>query len=66
MLTGDKIETAINIGYSCRLLDDAINQYIIDGTRSVDIYKQICIAENKQNLNIVKKKMGVIVSGDAI
>ena len=66
MLTGDKIETAINIGYSCRLLDDDINQYIIDGTRSVDIYKQICIAENKQNLNIVKKKMGVIVSGDAI
>ena len=25
VLTGDKIETAINIGYSCRLLDDGIN-----------------------------------------
>ena len=25
VLTGDKIETAINIGYSCRLLDDSIN-----------------------------------------
>lgn len=22
MLTGDKIETAINIGYSCNLIDD--------------------------------------------
>ena len=25
VLTGDKIETAINIGYACRLLDDSIN-----------------------------------------
>ena len=25
VLTGDKIETAINIGYSCRLLDDQMN-----------------------------------------
>lgn len=24
VLTGDKVETAINIGYSCRLLDDEI------------------------------------------
>ena len=24
VLTGDKIETAINIGYSCKLLDDSI------------------------------------------
>ena len=25
VLTGDKTETAINIGYSCRLLDDSID-----------------------------------------
>ena len=25
VLTGDKIETAINIGYACRLLDNSIN-----------------------------------------
>ena len=25
VLTGDKIETAINIGYACHLLDDSIN-----------------------------------------
>ena len=41
VLTGDKIETAINIGYSCRLLDDSIDQYIIDGTKSLDVYNQI-------------------------
>lgn len=25
VLTGDKIETAVNIGYSCGLIDDSIN-----------------------------------------
>jgi len=37
VLTGDKIETAINIGYSCKLLDDGLLQPIINETRSVDI-----------------------------
>lgn len=31
VLTGDKVETAINIGYSCNLLDNTIAQSIIDG-----------------------------------
>ena len=30
VLTGDKIETAINIGYSCRLLDEEMELFIID------------------------------------
>lgn len=25
VLTGDKMETAVNIGYSCGLLDDSVN-----------------------------------------
>ena len=29
------------------------------------MYKQLCIAESKQNLSI-KRKMGIIVSGDAL
>lgn len=66
VLTGDKIETAINIGYASKLLDDNINQYIIDGLRSVDVYKQLCIAENKQNLEMSGRKIGLIVSGDAL
>ena len=39
VLTGDKIETAINIGYSSALLDKDMDQYIIDAERSVEIYK---------------------------
>lgn len=30
VLTGDKIETAINIGYSCRLIDEEMELFIID------------------------------------
>lgn len=32
VLTGDKIETAINIGFSCKLLTNDMQQYLIDGT----------------------------------
>lgn len=32
VLTGDKIETAIQIGYSTGLLDNEIAQHIVDGT----------------------------------
>jgi magnesium-transporting ATPase (P-type) len=31
VLTGDKIETAINIGFSCKLLTNEMSQYLIDG-----------------------------------
>mmetsp|Transcript_33104 Transcript_33104/g.29995 ORF Transcript_33104/g.29995 Transcript_33104/m.29995 type:complete len:97 (+) Transcript_33104:1960-2250(+) len=31
VLTGDKIETAINIGFSCELLTKHLKQLIVDG-----------------------------------
>jgi magnesium-transporting ATPase (P-type) len=37
VLTGDKIETAINIGFSCRLLDDQMELLIIDGKSIEDV-----------------------------
>lgn len=30
-MTGDKIETAINIGYSCKLLSPELTNVIVDG-----------------------------------
>ena len=30
VLTGDKVETAINIGYSCGLLNNQMKQYVIN------------------------------------
>ena len=32
VLTGDKVETAIQIGYSTGLLNDHMGQFIVDGT----------------------------------
>jgi magnesium-transporting ATPase (P-type) len=36
VLTGDKIETAINIGFSCQLLNDKMELYTIDGKTKHD------------------------------
>lgn len=65
VLTGDKIETAINIGYSCGLLEDAINQYVIDANKSSDIREQINSAIQKQR-SMPLKRIAVIVAGDAL
>lgn len=37
VLTGDKIETAINIGYSCKLLNESVKQFIIDGSEEPSV-----------------------------
>lgn len=37
MLTGDKLETAMSIGYSSGLLHDNMSQFIVDGTTSAMI-----------------------------
>lgn len=41
VLTGDKIETAINIGISCRLLSELMEIFIIDKRSTADIMSQI-------------------------
>ena len=41
VLTGDKVETAINIGFSCQLLNDKMELYIINGTDKQECLNQI-------------------------
>ncbi|XP_055644370.1 phospholipid-transporting ATPase ID isoform X2 [Toxorhynchites rutilus septentrionalis] len=42
VLTGDKQETAINIGYSCQLLtDDMVDVFIIDGLSQLEVEQQL-------------------------
>ena len=42
MLTGDKQETAINIGYSCQLLDDNQEEpFIVDGDTREEVEAQL-------------------------
>jgi len=67
MLTGDKIETAVNIAFSCKLLTPEITRYYIDEKRSVQIFKQIKQAANTQNLYVTEeRRFALIVSGEAL
>ena len=52
VLTGDKQETAINIGYSCQLLDDSQEDpFVVDGFEEHEVESQF------------KKYLGIIRSG---
>ena len=41
VLTGDKIETAINVAYSAELLDNSMGRLIIDGKSEEDVSNEI-------------------------
>lgn len=52
VLTGDKQETAINIGYSCQLLtDDMADVFIVDGTSKSEV--EIQLRKFKESIKIV-------------
>lgn len=52
VLTGDKQETAINIGYSCQLLtDDMVDVFIVDGISKFDVDQQL--RKFKESIKIV-------------
>jgi P-type E1-E2 ATPase len=38
VLTGDKTETAINIGFACQLIDEEMEIFIINKESTKDIY----------------------------
>lgn len=41
VLTGDKLETAINIGYSCHLLTEDMQEvFVVDGEKFDDVKEQ--------------------------
>lgn len=67
VLTGDKIETAINIGYSCRLLsDDLIQMQVTESTPEAlnasldEKLKQI------EGVDPATSKMALIIAGDSL
>ena len=66
VLTGDKIETAINIGFSCKLLDHEMEILILDKERTKDIYKQI-IEHLKMQAKIgYSRETSVVVGGEQL
>lgn len=63
VLTGDKIETAINIGYSCKLLSNNMEQLIVNAKEESEVSKAI-----KDNINKISSKnsYALIISGDSL
>ncbi|XP_044762025.1 probable phospholipid-transporting ATPase IM isoform X2 [Coccinella septempunctata] len=52
VLTGDKQETALNIGYSCQLLtDDLVDVFIVDASTYDEVHQQL--NKFKENIRIV-------------
>lgn len=64
VLTGDKIETAINIGYSCQLLNDDLEKIFIDGLDEEAV--RLCVEDGLNKIKDTKKKFALIISGDAL
>lgn len=64
VLTGDKIETAINIGFSCEVLDKEMEIFIINESQSSTILKQMQEFVKVQNQIGQSRNSAVIVGGD--
>ena len=52
VLTGDKIETAINIGYSCQLLNDGLEKVMVDGSSKEEV---IQVLENGKKQVFIRR-----------
>ena len=70
VLTGDKIETAINIGFSCNLLNKDLKRLIVDGKDRRSVLDSITKANGKVTKRRAKGyknlKLALVVSGDAL
>lgn len=66
VLTGDKVETAINIGFSCQLLNDKMELYVIDGTTKADCLSQIADSRKMQINSEGLRTSGTVVSGESL
>lgn len=49
VLTGDKIETAINIGFSCNLLNKDLERLIVDGKSNEEVSRALQEAQQLVN-----------------
>uniref|UniRef100_A0A673IHQ0 Phospholipid-transporting ATPase n=1 Tax=Sinocyclocheilus rhinocerous TaxID=307959 RepID=A0A673IHQ0_9TELE len=54
VLTGDKLETAMNIGYSCNMLRDDMNEvFIISGHTMLEVQQELRVRFNHQRTQFV-------------
>ena len=68
VLTGDKVETAINIGYSCGLLNNDMEQYVINTVNHDEIQGVLRKIWNKRQQGQVPagKKEALVIAGETL
>ena len=67
VLTGDKIETAINIGYSCKLLNDQLIKIYVDGKSKEKVEEALHSGVSQiKDISESVKEYALIISGDAL
>ena len=67
VLTGDKQETAINIGFSAHILtNDMRNIFIIEGTCFEDVERELKTAQAELKSAIKKNRFGFVISGSSL
>ena len=66
VLTGDKIETAINIGFSCSVLDDEMEIFILNAPSSSGIQKQLQEFVSQQKLIGYSRESAIVIGGDQL
>jgi len=66
VLTGDKTETAINIAFSCKLINDKTELYIIDGTSRAECLAQIAESRKLQINSEGLRQCSTVVSGESL
>jgi len=70
VLTGDKIETAINIGFSAGLLDNRMDQHLVDKVKNAEIMQELQEIEKFFKESVIgkseHKKQAIIVAGSSL
>jgi phospholipid-translocating P-type ATPase (flippase) len=71
VLTGDKEETAINIGFACQLLDDSMDLTIVNQRNTVEIVRVLKnmiskIEASLKQTETSNKKFALVVDGESL
>ena len=66
VLTGDKVETAMNIGHACKLLEESMNMFIIEKMDFKGIEEEIDNAYADQSKTKNVRENAVIVAGETL
>lgn len=73
VLTGDKIETAINIGFSCKLLNDSLEKILIDGKTRDEVaaglkqgLSKVTESPSNDSNGDLKGDFALVISGESL